>query len=286
MRVALFFDGKNFYSGWRDTAQGRRIDFVKLSEWLVKKVGGTSLWGAHYYTGVETALTAGPEAAAPAKLSAFLDVLETQPGYFVYRFPRKVHKVACLKCGADTKYSYEKEVDTTMVADMLRYAAVNAFDVVVLMSGDADYAPAVEGVRSLGKQAFVASWGGAGVSQRIRRAAFDHVDLLAGLATFERAGADGEDLGPREDLPPLAPEESARMKGAFLDELLVAEQKFDGGYVGLGYFVARWRSPALDPSADVRRRLLEDLVHEGKVEIYEAADRAQAIRVVKKPVVA
>ena len=53
MRVALFFDGKNFYSGWRDAANGRRIDFVRLSEWLVKRAGGTYLWGAHYYTGVE-----------------------------------------------------------------------------------------------------------------------------------------------------------------------------------------------------------------------------------------
>ncbi len=282
MRVALFFDGKNFYSGWRDTAQGRRIDFVKLSDWLVKKVGGTSLWGAHYYTGVETPQTVAPEATAPAKLAGFLDVLETQPGYFVYRFPRKVHKVACQKCGTDTRYTYEKEVDTTMVADMLRYAAVNAFDACVLMSGDADYAPAVEGVRALGKQAYVASWGGAGVSQRIRRAAFDHVDLLFGLPTFERlGGADVDDLAPREDLPPMAPEDGARLKRAFVDELLVAEQKFDGGYVGLGYFVARWRSPALDPSADVRRRLLEELVQDGKVEIYEAADRAQAIRVVR-----
>lgn len=273
MRVALFFDGKNFYSGWRDTAQGKRIDFVKLADWLVKRVGGTHLWGAHYYTGVEAPNPAEP----PQKLAGFLDVLETQPGFFVYRFPRKQHKVTCTKCGAENKFTYEKEVDTTMVADMLRYAAVSAFDVAVLMSGDADYAPAVEGVRALGKQAYVASWAGAGVSQRIRRAAFDHVDLMQGLAVFERT-----DAAP-EEAPPviLSADDHQRAKEAFVAELKIAEEKFDGGYVGLGYFVARWRSAALDPSADVRRRVLEELVHDGKVEVYEAPDRAQAIRVVR-----
>ena len=43
MRVGIFFDGKNFYSGWRATAEDTTIDFVALSEWLVKKVGGLRL---------------------------------------------------------------------------------------------------------------------------------------------------------------------------------------------------------------------------------------------------
>jgi len=45
MRVGIFFDGKNFYSGWRNTAEGVEIDFVKLAAWLVAKVGGARLWG-------------------------------------------------------------------------------------------------------------------------------------------------------------------------------------------------------------------------------------------------
>ena len=278
MRVSLFFDGKNFYSGWRDAANGRRIDFVRLSEWLVKRSGGTYLWGAHYYTGVEPT-TSQPAGEPQQKLAGFLDVLETQPGYFVYRFPRKTHKVSCQKCSSEIRYTHEKEVDTTMVADMLRYAAVNAFDICVLMSGDADYAPAVEGVRALGKQVWVASWGGAGVSQRVRRAAFDHIDLLEGLSFFERAGT-REGNPKTTNLKPMTPEERAHAHGLFLDELKVAEERFDGGYVGLGYFVSRWRSTSLDPSPDVRRRILDELVAAGRVEIYEAADRAHALRVI------
>ena len=79
-----------------------------------------------------------------------------------------------------------------MVADMLRLAAVGAFDILVLMSGDADHAPAVEGVRALGRQAYVATWGGIGLSRRIRRAAFDHIDLCDSLVECGRQWPTGE----------------------------------------------------------------------------------------------
>jgi uncharacterized LabA/DUF88 family protein len=43
-------------------------------------------------------------------------------------------------------FTQRKEVDSTMVTDMFRPAAVGVFDIVVLMSGDADRSPAVKGV--------------------------------------------------------------------------------------------------------------------------------------------
>ena len=58
MKVALFFDGKNFYSGWRERASRQPLDFTALSRWLVRRVGGDILWGSYYYTGIET----GPSA--------------------------------------------------------------------------------------------------------------------------------------------------------------------------------------------------------------------------------
>lgn len=190
MRVCIFFDGKNFHSGWRDEAGGRRLAFPKLSRWLVERVGGSLLWGAYYYTGIEIGSAAVTE--GQKKLAGFLDMLEVQPGFFVKRFPRKSSMFECAACGAENRYTQEKEVDTTMVADMLRLAAVNAFDVLVLVSGDADHAPAVEGVRGLGRQAYVSTWGRAGLSMRLRKAAFDHIDLLEGMSFFE----DTEGSGP------------------------------------------------------------------------------------------
>ncbi len=183
MKVAIFFDGKNFYSGWRERLPGRRIIFPKLASWLVQRAGGNMLVGAHYYTGID--VNAHGSEDGQSALLRFLEFLELQPGFFVYRFQRQPRFYRCSSCAMENRFFQEKEVDTTMVADMLRLAAVSAFDVAVLISGDADHAPALDGLRSLGKIAMVASWGGTGLAQRLRRAAFDHIDLLEGIAEFE-----------------------------------------------------------------------------------------------------
>ncbi len=282
MRVALFFDGKNFYSGWREAAKGRRIDFAKLAEWLVMRAKGTALWGAYYYTGVDDSSLG--QSDTQQKLAGFLDMLETQPGFFVHTFKRKVGSIGCSECGAENRYVLEKEVDTTMVAHMLRLAAVNAYDTLVLMSGDADYAPAIEGVRALGKQAYIASWGGTGVSKRIRSAAFDHIDMLQGLSHFEREFSldeeDGDDfIHGAESVVEIASVTGDPAMDAFLAELDQAQSKFSGGYVGLGYFLTRWRSAHLDTTPETRRRVLDKLLAEGFVETYNAPDGALAIRV-------
>ena len=290
MKIALFFDGKNFYSGWREKAPGRRLSFPRLSRWLVEKAGGSLLVGAHYYTGIETGDEAKEDGAR--KLKGFLDMLEVQPGFFVYRFPRKARSVRCSTCQAENRFTQEKEVDTTMVADMLRLAAVNAFDAVVLVSGDADHAPAVEGVRVLGKLAFAASWGGSGMSSRIRQAAFDHIDLLGGLLEFEDvtppppvapAPAPPAPPAPVNPLTPsLIVPAHPMTDEAFLAELAAAEQKFapSGGYVGVNYFVMSWKSTRLNENAHERRRIMDRLIELGKVEIYDAKG-TKALRVRK-----
>jgi len=279
--VALFFDGKNFYSGWKDRAAGRRIRFGRMSDWLVRQTGGASLWGAYYYTGIETG--AGLNQEGQKRLASFLHMLELEPGFFVRRFARKSKLLRCKSCGEENRYTHDREMDTQMVADMLRLAATNAFDAMVLISGDGDHAPAVEAVRALGKQAYVATWGGGGLSSRLRQAAFNHLDLIKGMASFEDAdGAAASSLpspvtspGTPAPATPMTPEDAALV---FMDELKRAEHKFQGGYLGLNYFVTRWRSDRLDASPDVRRRLLDRLAAENKVEIYAAPDGTKAIK--------
>ncbi|TKD12565.1 NYN domain-containing protein [Polyangium fumosum] len=316
MRVCIFFDGKNFHSGWRDEAGGRRLAFPKLSRWLVDRVGGSLLWGAYYYTGIEIGSAAVTE--GQKKLAGFLDMLEVQPGFFVKRFPRKTTMFQCAACGAENRYTQEKEVDTSMVADMLRLAAVNAFDVLVLVSGDSDHAPAVEGVRQLGRQAYVSTWGRAGLSIRLRKAAFDHIDLLEGISFFEDTEGSGPPAPPgpeprwaSEDIPPAVPTPPAGSvpreaiheecedpqngdpdagesappsyqpsedESVFIEELRAAERRLRNGYVGANYFVTRWQSNRLDPSPDARRRMLEHLVTSRVIEVYHAPDGNAAIR--------
>jgi hypothetical protein len=189
---------------------------------------------------------------------------------------------------------------------MLRLAAVGAFDILVLMSGDADHAPAVEGVRALGRQAYVATWGGIGLSRRIRRAAFDHIDLVESLSECGRQWPVGE--GEENTAPILVPgqtpqtvspgslphiaggEEDRAQAGGhaenedtaadiLLDEVRRAESKFPLGYVGVNFFVTRWQASQLDPDPDVRRRIIDRLVRDERIELYTTDDGTKAMRV-------
>ncbi len=312
MRTALFFDGKNFYSGWREATNRQTLDFVKLSQWLVMEAGGTRLWAAHYYTGVESGNEAA-ETQGQQSLGRFLDWLDEQPGFFVQRFPRRARVITCDHCGESVRYSEEKEVDTTLVADLVRLAAINAYDIAVLISGDGDFASALEAARALGKQTYIATWGGVGLSGRLRRAAYHHLDLLDGLplfgqrpnampgptasravperpepqstsndalnrtATDEALSMEKRGLVPAEDpdgsdLPPELQN--------FLDELKRAEAHFrdKGGYLGANYFVSRWQSDRLPPSIDRCRDYLSKLESLGRIEKYETPGGDLAVR--------
>lgn len=298
MRTALFFDGKNFYSAWRDQTNRQPLDFVKLSHWLVAEAGGSRLWAAHYYTGIES----GAEADSPGQqsLSRFLDWLDEEPGYFVQRLPRRVRSLTCDHCNEAVRYTEEKEVDTTLVADLVRLAAINAYDIAVLISGDGDFASALEATRALGKQTYIATWGKAGLSSRLRRAAYHHLDLLDGLPIFGKDFAPPRPAPRPDPTPPVAAALSlptlasaAAAVGAqeldaelpehlahFLDELRRAEGHFRdrGGYLGANYFVTRWVSDYLPPSLDTRREYLTTLESLGRLEVYETESGDRAIR--------
>ena len=299
MRVVIFIDGKNFFAGWKDATGGADLDFRKLSLWVVRAVGGTHLSGAYYYTGVDETI---PRSPAQEKLEGFLNMLELQPGFFVQRFAQKMRSQTCPSCGNTARFSHEKEVDTTIVADMLRLAAVGAFDVAVLISGDADLVPAVEGVRALGKKVYVGSWGASGLSARIRKAAFDQLNLLSGLPEFGREPGSGwqpheatgaptfapvasgaatptqrAGFAPSAPVAPLSQDPEVHCQ-AFMDELQRATVAMPGGYIGAHFFVTRWRSHTLVENPEFRRRVLDRLVEQGKAEIYLTEDGIQAVR--------
>jgi uncharacterized LabA/DUF88 family protein len=277
MRVAIFFDGKNFYAGWRGSSRPR-IDFPALARWVVRRAGGTTLWGAHYFTALETG--EGADTQAQEALRSYLDMLDLQPGFFVHRFPRKPMGTTCPGCGAPQRINQETAVDTAMAAEAVRQAATGAYDTLVLVSGDGDHTPIVDAVRALGRQVYVATWGRASLSRYLRLAAFDHIDFLDGVAEFVEGGAAALPDDAPGDVPEGTPAFAVDSDPIdhFVQEVRRAQAKFDEGYVGLHYFLTRWKSDRLDPSAEVRRRILDDAVERGVVEIYEARDGAKAVR--------
>ena len=187
MKVALFFDGKNFYTALRKYDSTLEIDYNKLAEWLTQEAssGKGEFVGAYYYTGYSpTGQGSG------AEFGDFLKGLEIQPGYFVKREPRVRRKATCRKCGFTYKYGAEKRVDTRLVADMIQFAAVDGYDVAVLLSGDQDFVPAVEAASALGKRVYIATWPQSGVSRELRIRCYDQIHLESGVPrVFDGASA-------------------------------------------------------------------------------------------------
>src|SRR5204863_2622149 len=111
------------------------------------------------------------------------------------------------------------------------------FDAVVLISGDADFVPAVEAVNALGKQVWVATWSAEELSSDLRVRCFGHIHLSDGVAAFrsdrlprdrERGAAvraDGRGPRPVSRLVPAAgaPPRVSGMNGATAVERALGE---------------------------------------------------------------
>lgn len=294
MRVALFFDGKNFYEGLRRFDPLVQIDFAEFSRWVTRAVAGETaeFAGAYYYTGHSASPDIGAAERGQA-LSDFLDYLDTVPGFFVRREPRVLRMTVCRNCRTAYEYPTEKRVDTRMVAELIQYAAVNSYDVAVLASGDDDFVPAVEAVDRLGKRVYVGTWPGQGLARDLRRRAFDRVDFGAGLQEFvtdrarrperqapaipyndrERPGHIGMPRPADATTVPASTAPASSLQDAeqaTIRELQVAEAQL--AYVSRWYFVNKWRGEGLPVTTADRERVIDGLVALGHVDQYELVD--------------
>ena len=172
MRIALFFDGNNFYRALRSQYTSWEINYESLADWVVKSVDVQArMTGAYYYTGF----------SEQSGLDRFLGGLETKRGFFVRREPIVERESSCPHCQTSIRYQVETRVDTRLVAEMVQLAARDTFDAAVVFSGDEDLVPALEAVNSFGKPVYVATWGGQCLSRSMRVHCYDIIDLRQGL---------------------------------------------------------------------------------------------------------
>ncbi|MBI2774167.1 MAG: NYN domain-containing protein [Chloroflexi bacterium] len=271
MRVAIYFDGKNFYEALRAFDPLLEIDFERFATWLTSTVGGpeATFVGAFYYTGYSNDPAIGPLTTAQG-LDVFLDYLSYARGYFVRREPRVRRTTVCRNCHTSYEYTEEKRVDTRIVADLIHYAAVDAFDIAILVSGDDDFSPAVVAVRELGKQIYVGAWPGQGVARELRAEAFGKIDFGTGVDHFARRSAHAP--GPAGTTPQSSSPVMDEAGLAGLSEQIEAELRVAEGqlpYVSRWYFVNRWRGSG-EPQE--RERSLDRLVANGRAEEYTFTD--------------
>ena len=90
----------------------------------------------------------------------------------------------CPHCNQEIRRTVEKGVDTSLVVDLIQHATDDTYDRAVLVSGDADFVPAVELVQRLGKQVIHGHF--RNQANELMKACWDHIffedmmgDLLA-----------------------------------------------------------------------------------------------------------
>ena len=139
-RVAIFIDGSNLYHGLRSNFRHHNLNFA---EFATKLCGSRRLFRTYYYNVLQDA-TQRPDSYRDQQ--EFLDALRKTP-YLEIRL-------------GSTKVSQgipvEKGIDIMLATDLLYFAWNDFYDVAVLVSGDSDFAYALQAVKNMGKHVEVA----------------------------------------------------------------------------------------------------------------------------------
>lgn len=164
-KVNIYIDGSNLYHTLRSVARRRDVDFGKLT---AKLVGNRKLVRAYYYN-------------APVDQAREPDLYKNQQkffealrgiDYFEVILGRLIYR------NWPDERPYEKGIDIKIATDMLVHGHRSNYDVAILVSGDTDFADAIQAVKDLGLHVEVALPDLSG-SKRLREVA-DRVVLING----------------------------------------------------------------------------------------------------------
>ncbi len=175
-RLMIFIDGQNLMHG--ASSFGMQVDSVKLVNALSE---GRKLKRAYYYGSIPT---------NPNNDQALNEQIARQISYYhsleyaglktsIIPLRRRTFSFNCEKCGHTTSIerSIEKGVDVALVSDLLSLAAMNAYDIATIVSGDLDYLKAIDEVQRRGFLVEVAFFRSQGISKDLMRMADRFIDL-------------------------------------------------------------------------------------------------------------
>ena len=183
-RVAIFIDGSNLYHALRSSF--RRYD-INFTEFASKLCGSRRLFRTYYYNVLQDPIQR-PD--AHREQQEFLDILRKTLYLEVRLGSTKIAQ----------GIPVEKGMDIMLATDLLYFAWNDFYDVALLVSGDSDFAYALQAVKNMGKHVEVAYFE-SGVSKDLLNVA-DNRHLLdrgffrglwAGKRRTKRRRASGED---------------------------------------------------------------------------------------------
>ena len=139
-RVAIFIDGSNLYHALRSNLGRYDLNFAEFTK---KLCGLRRLFRIYYYNVLQDASQRGE---GYREQQDFLNALRETP-YLEVRL-------------GGTKLAQgipvEKGIDVMLATDLLQFAWNNLYDVALLVSGDSDFAYALQAVKNMGKHVEVA----------------------------------------------------------------------------------------------------------------------------------
>lgn len=162
-RVMLFIDGSNLYRSLEDTCGRTDLDYRKL---CLALSGGRELRRAYYYNARRDQ---SYEPERYVRQQRFFDYLRRVPKL-------EVKLVNLVYRGFPESRPIQKGVDVRLATDMLVHAFRDHYDTAILVSGDADFAEAVQAVKDLGRNVEIALFG-VGSSRALRDVADDVIAL-------------------------------------------------------------------------------------------------------------
>lgn len=139
-RVVILIDGNNLLMGSKTYDKNFKIDHSKLVNFLK---GNNKLVRAYFFD-------CAPDKAHPKyeNKQKFIDFLRAN-GITVFERPLRYR---------DDGKPFQKGVDVALATEMLSLCMQNAYDTAIIVSGDSDYAHAIERVKHTGKNVHCASF--------------------------------------------------------------------------------------------------------------------------------
>lgn len=140
-RVAVFIDGSNLYHALRSNFRRHDLNFADFADRLC---GDRSLFRTYYYNVLQEPSQQRVE--GHREQQDFLNALRETPYLEVRLGGTKLAQGVAV----------EKGIDVMLATDLLHFAWINLYDIAILVSGDADFAYAIQAVKNMGKHVEVA----------------------------------------------------------------------------------------------------------------------------------
>lgn len=142
-RVTAYVDGFNLYNGMHD-ARGRKglwLDLESLFASILRP--GQALAAVHYFT-------AGLDGPSGVRQRTYLEALALHCSSVTAHIGRfQTKRITCRNCHQSWRSAEEKETDVSLGVAMVEHAALDHFDMAMLVSADSDMCPAVRAVKRI-----------------------------------------------------------------------------------------------------------------------------------------